>query len=184
MTTIQTNTQKRRKKRQKETAEVFTPSRLVNQMLSKLPKEVWKKDKTFCDPACGNGNFLFWVLARKMMRGHKPLDALKTIYGADIMKDNIAECRWRLLKLVSKFEKITKEHVAAVFQRIVWINQKKYPNGSLDYDFSFKNKVNFNDVDAWLERIKDKVFDDVKLPVSEEKFRKAGSCEDMFEEDF
>ena len=47
-----------RKARQKQTAEIFTPDYLVNEMLDQLPKTVWEENKTFCDPACGNGQFL------------------------------------------------------------------------------------------------------------------------------
>ena len=181
MTSTEKNHHKR-KARQKQTAEVFTPDALVNEMLAKLPDDCWEEGKTFCDPAVGNGQFLVWVLSIKLSKGHSPLEALRTVYGADIMKDNIAECRWRLLKLVSKFEKITSEHVAAVMQRIVWINQKKFPNGSLDYDFSFKNKINSKDVDSWLERIEDNAFDDVHLPVVEEKFARADGYIDLFDD--
>ena len=161
-----------RKLRQKQTAEVFTPPKLVNQMLNKLPREVWKKGKTFCDPACGNGNFLIWVLLRKLSRGHKPLEALQCVYGADIMVDNIRECRMRLLKVITLMgEEITEEHIKAVMKNIVWINQHKYPGGSLEYDFEFNNSVNNKDVERWMEWIhQDNALEQVELPVSEEIF--------------
>ena len=42
----------------KQFGEVFTPIKLVNEMLDKLPKEVWKnKDLKWLDPAVGMGNF-------------------------------------------------------------------------------------------------------------------------------
>ena len=141
----------KRKTRVKKTAEVFTPDFLVKEMVDKLPKEVWKKDKTFCDPACGDGNFLIEILSRKIKKGHNPLEALKTIFGADIMSDNIAECRHRLLKEVQKHEPITVDHVKAVMKNIVWVNPKKFPNGSLDYDFSFSNSIKDKDAEKWLK---------------------------------
>jgi len=162
----------RREDRLKQTAEVFTPNALVNKMLAKLPREVWKKGKTFCDPACGNGNFLVWVLIRKIKRNHKPLEALRCIYGVDIMRDNIRECRMRLLKIISIFEPITEDHIKAVFQNIVFLNSKKYPKGSLQYDFSFKNKVNNRNVQEWMDLVKRGTLDEVKLPVDEEVFGK------------
>lgn len=85
------------KKRVKELGEVFTPPALVDEMLDKLPSDVWKEDKTFIDPACGTGNFLAAVVARKMEAGSSPLQALRTTYGIDIMDDNVCECRERLL---------------------------------------------------------------------------------------
>lgn len=172
-----------RDKRKKQTAEVFTPNKLVNEMLNKFPEDAWKdEEKTFCDPACGNGQFLIWVLIRKLQQGQKALVAIKTIFGVDIMIDNIRECRMRLLKTVSMFEEIKKEHIAAVFKRIIWINSKKYPNGSLDYDFSFKNRVKKKDVGMWMDYIyKDNVLDNVELPVPEEVFERKDGYVDIFE---
>lgn len=171
-----------RKHRAKQTAEVFTPDRLVNQMLNKLPKEVWRKNKTFCDPACGNGQFIIWVLLRKIQRGHKILDALKTVYGVDIMQNNIRECRLRLLKVVSIWEDVTEDHIKAVFQNIVWVNQKTNPSGSLEYDFSFKNKAKQANVDRWMNCIHDEnMLDTVDLPVDPEKFLSTGQVDIFFE---
>lgn len=51
----------------KQFGEVFTPISLVNEMLDKLPKEVWiKKDLTWFDPAAGMGNFPIAVYLRLM----------------------------------------------------------------------------------------------------------------------
>ena len=130
----------RRQKRKKSTAEEFTPLPLVNEMLDKLTKEVWQEGKTYCDPACGNGNFLVEVLKRKLNNHHDPLQALQTIYGVDIMQDNIKECRLRLLKLISQYTTITEAHIKTVFDNIVWTCTKRYPNGALDYSFKFPHK--------------------------------------------
>jgi SAM-dependent methyltransferase len=87
------------KKRVKELGEVFTPPELVDEMLDRLPAEVWQDPgKTFLDPACGTGNFLVAVVRRKVEAGAQPLQALSTTYGIDIMEDNVAECRERLLE--------------------------------------------------------------------------------------
>jgi len=174
MTMIMTNS-KTREERAKQTAEVFTPNKLVCEMLAKLPKSVWKKGKTFCDPAVGNGQFLIWILLRKIQRGHKPLEALQCLYGADIMQDNIRECRLRLLKIISLFENVEELHIETVFQNIVWINQKTHPAGSLEYDFSFKRKAKRENVERWMEYIHENgVLDDVSLPVPPETFNKTG----------
>ena len=177
-----TKLEEKREKRRKQSAEIFTPPDLVNDMLGKLPIEVWENGKTFCDPACGNGNFLIWVLLKKIAKGHKPLEALKTIYGCDIMKDNIEECRKRLLKIVSIFEPISEDHLKSIFINIRFLSRTNYPNGSLDYDFSFKNKVNNKDIDRWLNWIqKEQMLDNVELPIetTEKKNRK----NDMFAND-
>ena len=152
-------TQKQRTKRKKQTAEDFTPPWLVNQMLDKLNeygKESWEEDKTFCDPACGTGNMLVEVLKRKISLGHNPIKALSTIYGTDIMQDNIRECRLRLLKIVKDSgTEIDEEAIKTVFNQIVWTSLKRYRNGSLDYDFDFPNKASSKDVQRWLHGIND-----------------------------
>jgi hypothetical protein len=104
------NLQDKRKLRRRETAEDFTPSSLVNEMLDKLPDEVFvDPDKTFCDNSAGNGNFLIEVLRRKLSNSHPPLQALSTIYGVELMPDNVEEMKERLLKLIpKKFHKEAK----------------------------------------------------------------------------
>lgn len=86
---------------QKERGEVFTPTTLVDEMLDKLPKEVFTENKTFLDNSCGNGQFLFNVLKRKMANGFTHVQSLKTIYGCELDKKNALECKKRLL-LASK----------------------------------------------------------------------------------
>jgi hypothetical protein len=86
------------KDRVKKLGEVFTPAALVSEMLDKLPADCWLPHKTFLEPSCGNGNFLVAILERKLDMGHPPLQALATIYGVDIMEDNIVESRKRLLQ--------------------------------------------------------------------------------------
>lgn len=50
----------------KNTSEVFTPTTLVQKMLDNLPNDAFiDATKTFCDPCCGNGQFLSEVLIRK-----------------------------------------------------------------------------------------------------------------------
>ena len=59
-----------------EFGEVFTPIALIEEMLNKLPKEVWKnKDYKWLDPANGIGNFPM-IAYNKLMEGLK--DEIKT----------------------------------------------------------------------------------------------------------
>jgi len=93
-----TELENKRAKRRKETAEDFTPLELVNEMLDKLPDEVWADpNKTFLDNSGGNGNFVVEVLRRKLERGHDPLLALSTVYSVELMPDNVEEMKDRLL---------------------------------------------------------------------------------------
>ena len=90
----------KREKRRKVTAEIFTPIWLVNDMLDNLPDDIWEEGKTFCDPAAGNGNFLIEIFKRKLQLGHPHLIALKTIYGVELMADNVEEMKQRFLELI------------------------------------------------------------------------------------
>ena len=76
--------------RVKETAEVFTPDWLVQEMLDSLSTD-WDNipdDETFVDPTCGSGNFLVALAKRGVL--------LKNIYGVDLMEDNIQMTKDRL----------------------------------------------------------------------------------------
>ena len=88
----------RDKLRVKETAEVFTPTPLVQEMLDNLPQELFKDTtKTFLDPSCGDGQFLSEVVIRKMERSGCSLEqALSTTYGVELMEDNVKLCKERL----------------------------------------------------------------------------------------
>ena len=84
--------------RVKETAEVFTPTPLVEEILDKMdPLLFTNSEKTFLDPACGDGQFLASVLYRKLENDIDFEQALSTIYGVDLMPDNVELCRERLL---------------------------------------------------------------------------------------
>jgi hypothetical protein len=85
----------------KQTAEVFTPTTLVQEMLDKLEYEdstlFSDPTKTFIDNSCGDGQFLSEVVIRKMERSGCSLEqALSTTYGVELMADNVIECKKRL----------------------------------------------------------------------------------------
>jgi len=82
----------------KSTNEVFTPTAEVQRSLDKIPREVFTDpNKTYLDPSCGDGQFLGEVLIRKVENGIDFEQALSTIYGVDLMQDNVDLCRERLL---------------------------------------------------------------------------------------
>lgn len=95
-----------------ERGEVFTAEREVNAMLDLVKQETERIDSRFLEPACGNGNFLVEILRRKLevirrqyqkQLGELELQttiALSSIYGVDIMKDNVEECCQRLLDII------------------------------------------------------------------------------------
>ena len=84
--------------RVKATGEVFTPTELVREMLEQIPiGQFTDPAKTFLDNSCGDGQFLGEVLIRKMENGSTFEQALSTVYGVDLMQDNVDLCRERLL---------------------------------------------------------------------------------------
>lgn len=95
-----------------EYGEVFTPPELVNRMLDLVAHECERIDSRFLEPACGNGNFLTEVLRRKLASVDKhnaknrqrwerdAVLAVCSLYGVDLLADNVAECRQRLLQIV------------------------------------------------------------------------------------
>ena len=95
------------KDRVRERGEVFTSEREVNAMLDLVKEETERIESRFLEPACGTGNFLAEVLRRKLKACKRyeksPVEweknaffAVSSIYGIDIMDDNVKECRARL----------------------------------------------------------------------------------------
>jgi len=80
-----------------QTAEIFTPTNLVIEILQKLDLSVFSPGKTVLDPACGDGQFL--IAAKLVKVIHFKMDeehALQDLYGVDIMRDNVDLCKTRL----------------------------------------------------------------------------------------
>ena len=125
----------RDKLRVKATGEVFTPTELVQEVLDNiLAVQFEDSAKTFLDPSCGDGQFLGEVLIRKMENGSTFEQALSTIYGVDLMQDNVDLCRERLL--------CGQEHLRHIVeQNIVCADALRYHyrfDGSHPYDDEVK----------------------------------------------
>ena len=119
-------TKVRTKERIKQTGEVFTPTPLVQEILDKLPPELFHDHtKTFLDPACGDGQFLTQVIEYKISNGSTPTEALHTTYGVELMQDNVDECKLRLLNIVGD----TPLHQNIINHNIICANSLEY-----DYD--------------------------------------------------
>lgn len=93
------NGQIKSRDRIKRFAEVYTNEREVKAMCDLIPESEWTIEKTFLEPACGNGKFLVEILKRKLKLCKDEKDGLKalaSITGIDIQADNVEESRKRL----------------------------------------------------------------------------------------
>lgn len=112
------------KQRVSNHGEVFTAEREVKSMCDLVQNMCEDYSKRFLEPACGNGNFLAEILTRKLNNVKKnykrsPYDyerfsvfAITSIYGVDILQDNIIECRNRLFNIWNKeYKAICKKEV-------------------------------------------------------------------------
>lgn len=124
--------------RLKQTAEVFTPTWLVIDVIKNLGIEKFKPGETVLDPACGDGQFLVPVKWIKVIHyGMSESAALEEIYGVDIMPDNIELCRKRLTRENEQLTKIANKNIVCT--------------NSLEYNYNFDGTEN-------AETIFDKLF--------------------------
>jgi len=130
------------KQRVADHGEVLTGTREVTAMLDLVKPETERIESRFLEPACGNGNFLAPILERKLAIVEKRYSksqleferyailAVTSIYGIDILEDNVHACRDRLYSLFDAlysrlFKNNTKdrcrEAVRFILERnIVW----------------------------------------------------------------
>ena len=106
--------QTKSKARVRDYGEVFTNEREVKAMCDLVKDETERIDSRFLEPACGDGNFLAEILKRKLAvvkakYKKSPLDyernavlAATSIYGVDIMADNVEACRNRMFEIWNK----------------------------------------------------------------------------------
>lgn len=106
--------------------EVYTSRRVVTGMLDLVRQETERIESRFLEPACGTGNFLTEILDRKLAivesrysRGQLDYErnaimAISSLYGIDILEDNVIKCRERLFstfdrKYSRRFKRRSKE---------------------------------------------------------------------------
>lgn len=97
--------------------EVFTPHWCVVDMCNLVQDKLDTLDSTVLEPACGSGNILIDIVRRKLAAAlrasgeaadvNKLVGNIKiglgSVYGVDIAKDNVINCRKRLKILVENF---------------------------------------------------------------------------------
>lgn len=114
-----------------EHGEVFTNEREVNAMLDLVKQETERVDSRFLEPACGDGNFLAEILRRKLAAAKKratpprkktpdpfafekqSVIAVGSIYGVDLMADNVTACRERLYAIwADAYERVCRDETS------------------------------------------------------------------------
>ncbi|MFZ9956712.1 MAG: Eco57I restriction-modification methylase domain-containing protein [Flavobacteriales bacterium] len=110
--------------------EVFTPNELINEMLDKLPKDIWKNEKyKWLDPAAGVGNFHAAVYSRLMI-------GLKSIIkNENERKKHILENMLFFVELQEKSSKIINE---------IFNPENNFKLNLLNNDFCSFNIFDFN----------------------------------------
>lgn len=111
---MENNKQVKSKQRVADHGEVYTAEREVNAMLDLVKQETERIDSRFLEPACGDGNFLAEILRRKLAvvksrYRRNVLDyeryavvAASSIYGVELLQDNVEECRARMFAIWDK----------------------------------------------------------------------------------
>jgi len=136
--TYSINNQIKSRKRVANHAEVFTHEREVNTMLDLVKNETNRIDSRFLEPACGSGNFLVEILNRKLKileqkyKGSQhdyeqyAVMVISSIYGIDLLQDNVEECRNRLFEIFLKeYQSIFKRNINEKFLGILKIILEK-----------------------------------------------------------
>ena len=120
--------QTKSRQRVRDHGEVFTNEREVKAMCDLVKDETERIDSRFLEPACGDGNFLAEILTRKLeivKRKYKKsaLDyeknavlAASSIYGVDILIDNVIACRERMFKIWDKEYKAVCKKNATIYR--------------------------------------------------------------------
>ncbi len=127
------------RKRVADHGEVFTAEREVKAMCDLVKGETERIESRFLEPACGQGAFLVEILRRKLSvvtnRYRKAQNeweryatlAVSSLYGIDILADNVALCRQNLYEIfyaeyTTNFPKNTKEECCRAVRYILSLN--------------------------------------------------------------
>ena len=103
LTNYATDTRINRRKDNESTQEFSTPYEIVKRMADKIPDSTWQDPtKTFLEPSFGNGQFIVYIVYRRINSGIDWKTALSTLYGVELMQDNVDECKERVLDLLDK----------------------------------------------------------------------------------
>lgn len=99
----ETDIRKERRKGEESTQEFFTPYNVVEAMGYKVSDEDWADPKKlFLEPSFGNGQFILYIIYRRLQSGVDLYDTLNTLYGTELMRDNVDETKYRVLEMLKQ----------------------------------------------------------------------------------
>lgn len=120
------------KQRVKDHGEVFTQEREVNAMLDLVKNETERIESRFLEPACGDGNFLAPILKKKLAIVNRKygssqnefermsLIAVSSIYGVELLRDNVEVCVERLYEIFNDiYKKLYKDKSKDEFRKSI-----------------------------------------------------------------
>lgn len=114
-----------KKERVQKYGEVFTPQWVVDDMCDMLLKDnpdCYLPEKTFLEPACGEGVFLLEILRRKFANCKNRSDysvALKSVYGFEIQADNVEKTIQNITDLCWEYFKPSKDDLETIKNHII-----------------------------------------------------------------
>lgn len=134
------------KDRVQEHGEVYTPDKIVCDMLyltNDMLREIYTVEQmltaNYLEPTCGNGNFLIRILDAKLSLIEDSLTveqtqiailkAASSIYGIDILSDNVKKSKQRMLDI------LTIGDTAVLGEKQQWKNTKKFSSEVLTSEF-------------------------------------------------
>ena len=166
--------------------EVFTKKNEVKMMTKLFIKEINRIESRFLEPACGDGNFLTEILTLKLDTLDKDkilynkylsnyISIISSLYGIDILDENVQKCRERLYNICKKFNFNIGFKDTNLLNRITKIIFKK--NIVQGNALTFKNDHNepiimyeWNIIDLYSVKVKIFEYSDIisYSPISEE----------------
>ena len=113
LTNYATDTRVARRTGSKSTQEFFTPYSIVKRICAQIPDEDWADPtKTLLASSFGNGQFVVYIVWNRIQHGIDWQTALKTLYGVELMFDNVLECHDRVIDLLTKLNIDFDEYTA------------------------------------------------------------------------
>jgi len=119
------------KDRVKKYGEVYTPQWIVEKMCDDLEEEnpdAFLPEKTFLEPTCGEGVFILEILRRKFSNCRKRADytlAISTVYGMDILPDNVETTIQNVTSLCNQTFHPTKADLQTIQDHIIQADSLK-----------------------------------------------------------